>query len=372
MRMSSLLDILRFRKPVLPVDRRSAALALAAGHGLGAPGSQDGGQDVDAGDDDLCGLWIDDPLQLDARRAGTPEDLVPHLDEFVRSGFTIFRGAVPPALVDAVVAHTQSFGERPEAVVLKCQGAYIDPVGHASLRKGDRIVDLYATSADVRTAIYSPQIKRFLRLVFDDDPIAMQSISFEFGSQQPMHQDTAYVVSERPLCLAATWMALEDIEEGSGELMYYPGSHRFGHFLFSGRHKNWKRSRDGDSAHAGFLGQLHSQASERGIREERFLARKGDVLVWHADLAHGGSPIRVEGRTRRSLVTHFCPRSIKPAYRRMIPQHYLEFEHEPHCCFTSRHYDLGRMVDGSAPIIYDGGVSKRRLQAQQTPPVTEP
>jgi ectoine hydroxylase-related dioxygenase (phytanoyl-CoA dioxygenase family) len=195
----------------------------------------------------------------------------------------------------------------------------------------------------------------------------MQSISFEYGSQQSMHQDTAYVVSERPLCLAATWIALEDIEEGSGELMYYPGSHRFGHFLFSGLYKSWKRGRDGDAAHAMFLEQLHTQARERGIREQRFMARKGDVLVWHADLAHGGSPIRLEGRTRRSLVTHFCPRSVKPFYRRLIPLQYCEFEPEAHCCFTSRHYDLNRMTGGSAPVFYDGGVSKRRVQAQHSP-----
>ena len=108
------------------------------------------------------------------------------------------------------------------------------------------------------------------------------------------------------------------------------------------------------------LRQMAMRARDRGIREERFVARKGDILVWHADLAHGGSPIRVEGRTRRSLVTHFCPRSVKPAYRRLIPQRYLELEQCRGGVFTSRHYALGEMRAGRAPILYDGGVSKRR------------
>ena len=43
----------------------------------------------------------------------------------------------------------------------------------------------------------------------------------------------------------------------------------------------------------------------RGLRERKFMARKGDVLIWHADLVHGGSPVRDLGRTRSSMVCHY-------------------------------------------------------------------
>jgi len=72
----------------------------------------------------------------------------------------------------------------------------------------------------------------------------MQSIYLEYGSQQSQHQDTAYVVAAKPLSLAACWIALEDIKEGSGELVYYPGSHWFEPFLFSGEFKSWTPKRD--------------------------------------------------------------------------------------------------------------------------------
>jgi len=336
--------------------------ALAAGHGLGASGSSDEPAEPEVAAGPLGELWIDEDGALAKHAARVPEDLRLPFAQFVASGYTIFPAAVPATVVDQLVTDTRAYCDRPREFVLKYQGAYIDPERHAALRKGDRIVDIYAVSAAARAAVYPASILRFLQILFADDPIAMQSISFEYGSQQSMHQDTAYVVSERPLSLAATWLALEDIEAGSGELMYYPGSHRFAHFLFSGQHKSWMRSRDGDAAHSAFLAQLHLQARDRGIREERFVARKGDVLVWHADLAHGGSPIRIEGRTRRSLVTHFCPRSVKPAYRRLVPAKYVEFEHVPGGFFTSRHYDLGQMHDGRAVLMYDGGVSKRREQ----------
>jgi len=321
---------------------------------------------ADGSADLLAGLWIDDPEQVAARRGAIPEALRSHFDEFVDKGYTIFRGALPTELIDRVVADMGGFDVHPERYVLKYQGAYIDPVGHGDLRVGDRIVDLYGLSSAARDAIYAAPVADFLQLIFDDAAIAMQSISFQYGSQQSMHQDTAYVVSERPLHLAATWIALEDIIEGTGELMYYPGSHRYAHYLFSGEHKNWMPTRDGQEAHQQFLQQLHTQAKERGLVAERFLAKKGDILVWHADLAHGGARISKPGVTRKSLVTHFCPRPVKPVYRRHIPKNYFELEVKPGCFFTSRHYDIATLKKGGefAPILYDGGVSKKRAAAK--------
>ncbi len=37
--------------------------------------------------------------------------------------------------------------------------------------------------------------------------------------------------------LVATWIALEDVQEGTGELEYYPGSHRIKDFVFNEKFK---------------------------------------------------------------------------------------------------------------------------------------
>jgi ectoine hydroxylase-related dioxygenase (phytanoyl-CoA dioxygenase family) len=41
-----------------------------------------------------------------------------------------------------------------------------------------------------------------------------------------------------------------------------------------------------------------------------FRGRKGDALIWHADLAHGGSPITDPALTRQSVVGHLSPLSV--------------------------------------------------------------
>ena len=48
-------------------------------------------------------------------------------------------------------------------------------------------------------------------------------------------------------------------------------------------------------------------------------ARKGDALIWAADLAHGGKPIS-QDHTRLSIVTHYCPAEVAPLYFEGAPR----------------------------------------------------
>ena len=141
--------------------------------------------------------------------------------------------------------------------------------------------------------------------------LAFQSLGFYYGSQQPLHQDSAFVRVNSPLEFVASWIALEDISAGSGELEYYPRSHALPHYLFGGRHL-WPES-DGPEVHQ-FSDGLHAQATRAGLSMQRFLANKGDVLIWAAGLMHGGSPVDLPNRTRKSLVTHYCPADLQPMY----------------------------------------------------------
>jgi phytanoyl-CoA hydroxylase len=59
--------------------------------------------------------------------------------------------------------------------------------------------------------------------------------------------------------------------------------------------------------------ELPERAQKLSFRKDRFLAKRGDALIWSADLAHGGSPISRD-RTRKSVVAHYCPAEIVPSY----------------------------------------------------------
>lgn len=310
-------------------------------------------------------LWIDQPdalAQLPGR--GFSDETRGHVQHFIEQGYTIFRGVVPADVIEQVSADARALQMHPERYVVRDKGAYVDTTQIGEVGIGHRIIDLYAVSPSARDAIFAPAVGDFMHAIFGEPAIAIQSLHFEYGSQQAMHQDTAYVVSSRPMALAATWIALEDVQPGTGELMFYPGGHRFRHFLFGPGLKAWSQGRDGQEVHQRYLAQLHEQAKAAGLKSDRFLARKGDVLIWHADLPHGGSRITQDG-TRRSLVAHFAPVSVKANYQNVIGPKYHEWKHPSGHFFSSRHFDLLQMdADGRAPILFDGGVSKKRAAAR--------
>lgn len=311
----------------------------------------------------LTGLWIDDPELLADGLGHVDPDIRPYVESFANNGYVIFERLIPDDVIDKILEDTDRALNVPQDYVIRNAGKYVDPASLSKLGQGDRVIDLYGVSAAARSAALHPLLCQFLGTVFGDPPIAMQSLSFTYGSQQQVHQDTAYVISQKPLHLAASWIALEDVVPGSGELIYYPGSQRFDHYLFNGVQKGWVQSIHGQEEHHAYLDQLHTQAKARGIALEHFHARRGDVLIWHADLAHGGARMEGPRKTRRSFVVHYCPFNVKPKYRDRVASQYHEYpvveNGEAVGYFASRHYQLKMLERGErASIYFDGGVSQ--------------
>lgn len=305
---------------------------------------------------DFGSLWIDrvdavDILANKVKQGLVSERLEDKLRFFIEEGYIIFENVVPAETIDEIV-RLYDYAVEGDKKIFKKQGLFLKNSENSDFGPGMRMIDIYALSKAVRDATFPNIVSDFINAVFEEPAIATQSISFNYGSGQSVHQDTAYVLSQSPLALVASWLALEDIQGGTGELSYYPKSHRFDDFLFEKGRKRWIQAKDGVEKHHEFLKNLHDQAKVRDIPLKRFTANKGDVLIWHADLAHGGTPITKQA-TRRSLVTHFVPLSIKPSYVG-VADHYFEYKHKENCYFSSRHYDMstvsGRLNDLS--IVY--------------------
>jgi len=265
------------------------------------------------------GLWtdrLDAAARLDERRrvGQVSEALGGLLEEWIRDGYVVLRGAVDVDTCDGVRAEVEDIWRRADALhrVDLGNGQWPLEARHRSARY--KLLDLHAFRGAARRALFAPAVMSFLRALFDADPLLFQSLTFETGSTQPVHQDSAYVVTSRPLEFAAAWVALEDIEPGSGELVYYPGSHRLPDHVFRSGARKWNPRVDGDRAHAAYLAGLHERSGARGLKLTPFLPRKGDVLIWSADLAHGGAAITREESTRWSLVGHYCPADVEPYY----------------------------------------------------------
>jgi phytanoyl-CoA hydroxylase len=293
------------------------------------------------------GLWTDrrDAPEIIERRqrAGQLSEVDAELLRFwLEHGYVIIPGAVSMEVCDQLQADlSHAFANGDERLrVLKPGEHFGQPLQPGTDMRGMRVNDVYVHLESARQALFADDIVHFLRLVFDGSPMLLQSLTFESGSRQGVHQDTAYVVIDPPLALAASWIALEDIKEGSGELVYYEGSHRLSDFLFDDAYKCWHPERDGSEAHDRYLASLVDRSEAQGLPLKRLLAKRGDVLIWSGDLAHGGGPVTDESLTRRSLVGHYCPEWAVPRYFDQFPEHSVRAPYQGGF-YATTHYVLG-------------------------------
>ena len=291
------------------------------------------------------GLWIDrldwiDLLAAKHRKSEINDDMAVSIFRFVRDGYIVFRNAVPPPIVNALnEAVDRAWGNPPKGLVMET----FEPDGEmrlippdVALRMGrTKLLDLYAFSSAVRRAVAAPAIIAFMSAIFEETPKVFQSLTLWNGTAQPMHKDAAYVqIEPNPLAMAAVWLALEDVRQGTGEPEFLTGSHRAPDFLFGGISK-WLEGFGEEHEH--FLQSLNEDARKYGHKRSSLQAKKGDVLIWHADLAHCDAPVTQTETTRRSMVTYFTPVSQQPVYRRHNKHAELV---TPGCVFVSSFADV--------------------------------
>ncbi|WP_228448049.1 MULTISPECIES: phytanoyl-CoA dioxygenase family protein [unclassified Chryseobacterium] len=145
----------------------------------------------------------------------------------------------------------------------------------------------------------------FLSVLLDGQAKLFQSINFINGSQQKTHSDSIHMTTFPLGGLLGVWIALEDVDENNGALHYIPGSHKLPYFLNSDYDNEGTALKIGKKSYKAYEEFLENKVQELGLKKEVFRAKKGDMLIWHANILHGGEPHTDKNRTRKSLVYHF-------------------------------------------------------------------
>jgi ectoine hydroxylase-related dioxygenase (phytanoyl-CoA dioxygenase family) len=100
--------------------------------------------------------------------------------------------------------------------------------------------------------------------------------------------------------MAGAWIALEDVDRENGALVYYPGSHKLQEYNMQDLGYEAGRENYPDYEHF-----MENWAKTAGNEPYYGVMKKGQVLLWHANLLHGGSKHIDNSRTRHSQVTHY-------------------------------------------------------------------
>jgi len=164
-----------------------------------------------------------------------------------------------------------------------------------------KLNDAFIEQRVVRDFALDPTLSAAMELLCGGKVCICNSLQFERGSQQPLHVDTFYMPPPAGGELIVTSICLEDVHPEAGPLTYVAGSHLIPPFL----NEFGTTTVTGPEQHNRAKSYYDAQISDRRLVPETFLGKEGDVIIWHEQLLHGGSPISDFSRTRRSLVTHY-------------------------------------------------------------------
>jgi len=205
-----------------------------------------------------------DPLPLNSVSSEISE-------QYQREGFLIHDFGFDPDLIEACAEVTRGY------------------VGQAV-----RVQDLWRREKCVRKLGAHPDVQAFLTGLYTRRAFPFQTLNFTKGTEQGVHSDTIFFNSEPAHFMCGVWVALEDMDLDNGPLVYYAKSHKRPistlHDIASSPQK-----------------ELYPFFEAQALNYERTpgLIKKGQAVIWSANVLHGGSPILDHRRTRLSQVTHY-------------------------------------------------------------------
>lgn len=167
-----------------------------------------------------------------------------------------------------------------------------------------RIQDAWQFDPDVQAIAANPKVLDLLSRLYGRQAFPFQTLNFPVGTQQHLHTDAVHFSSIPQRFMCGVWLAMEDIEADAGPLHYVPGSHKWPVL------DNALIGRRGAGEVSGPVQEPYHDAwyalmDEHKIPTQHFLARKGQALIWCANLLHGGSVQTNPNLTRWSQVTHY-------------------------------------------------------------------
>jgi ectoine hydroxylase-related dioxygenase (phytanoyl-CoA dioxygenase family) len=225
---------------------------------------------------------------------GFPADVQQSLLSWSDKGYLIMKGCFSPAEADAIQQETERLVAR----------------GKLRPTHDNKLLFANRRSGAIRQVTYDRRLVSVLSFLLDKGVRPFQTINFIRGSGQRAHSDSIHMTTYPLGYLIAVWIALEDTSPDSGPLFYYPGSHRLPYLLNEDFNEGSTSLLLGRKEYGDYEDRIEQSIREKQLEKEVFIARKGDVLIWHANLIHGGMPILDPLLTRKSMVIHYYAEDV--------------------------------------------------------------
>jgi hypothetical protein len=240
--------------------------------------------------------------ESDPRFQAIEEDLKPLARQFMRDGYVVLKADFPLALADQVVSEFKRFAA--------LNSDYFDP-HRDEFGFLQRIINLHLL-VPVLTELFATATTtlRLQDALFGAPTSIYTSLYYERGSWQPIHRDTPYFTTRPEYCYFGTWFALEDANLENGCLQVIQGGHllpELDRSAFAAGHRSGEVGEIDPELFNLYQTEMERRCTDAGLESKAVPIDKGDVLIWHPQLPHGGMPILDRTLTRHSIVMHTVP-----------------------------------------------------------------
>jgi hypothetical protein len=249
--------------------------------------------------------WLDEP---DAERRIAEKTAAGEISaeearrcrSWAKDGFLVLEGFFDAESLDRIWAAYEAAVREGSVMLQPEQRAPRDALPSRSL-------DAHLAVPEVRGLLHDEGLKSWMRLLLGREPAPFQTLVSYKGSEQREHSDAIHMTTYPVGYLTAAWIAFEDIHPDCGPIVYYPGSHRLPYLssLALGIPRGEFRRRGYAAYFEEYEPAIQRLIADNGLQPAVFLPKRGDVLLWHANLIHAGSPRRDLSLSRRAVVLHY-------------------------------------------------------------------
>ena len=172
--------------------------------------------------------------------------------------------------------------------------------------KYPRIVEAWKFSKNVAKLANNAFLKKFLNFLYDSKPLPFSTINFIGGTEQPFHSDYIHFGSMPHKYLAGAWVALEDTHKENGPLTVIPGSHKLSLIDYQDlRRKKPSSIKELEKNYRVYEKYIQDIIKYKKLKIKELHIKKGQAIIWAANLLHGGVRMKNYKLTRKSQVIHF-------------------------------------------------------------------
>jgi phytanoyl-CoA hydroxylase len=223
------------------------------------------------------------------------------INEFNQKGFYLFKNALDEKCLKNFIDDTN--------LLLMNNMAFFKKNDLLRNDRLFRVVNIHLLMQSARKLFLKvPDQVEFLIDNFLGKACVYTSLYFESGSEQPLHRDSPYFFTNPPYNYLGFWCALENVNELNGPLTLVEGSH----MIPEPDLDRLKYKRFGDSPCPSSDDELFNSYNEsvielckqKKLNQINCYLEKGDILIWHPSLLHGGSAHRNKLKSRKSIVFH--------------------------------------------------------------------